>query len=161
LLKIISLRDEIHGISNILNYTDNEFKEVNKNQWEQVIRAIEDAFIARKTHNSLITLYWEHLKGECYTLQFPNDNAFTILDKLIHKDEKVWFLAQDTHKVWLYEGFIEHIINIIKECYAFEYYIVSKKYIWLLCENHHGCLTGIGNEVIERMKKLNIKRSKL
>lgn len=88
-------------------------------------------------------------------MQFPDDNALTVLDELIDKDEKVWFLAQDTYKVWLYEGFISNIVNVIKECYAFEYYFVSKKYILLLCENHHGCLTGVGSEIIDRMKKLN------
>jgi hypothetical protein len=151
-----SLRDEINRACNNLNYIDGEFKEVN--DWEEVIREIEETFIAKKAHNSSITPYCEHLKGECFTLKFPDDNAFTALDKLIPQDEKVWLLAQDTNKIWLYEGYVCQIVNIIKECYAFEYYIVSQKYLWLLCENHHGCLIGIGCKVIERMKSFRCLR---
>ncbi|WP_409340264.1 DUF6756 family protein [Paenibacillus sp. MBLB4367] len=44
--------------------------------------------------------------------------------------------------------------NILRECSRFEYYIVSKKYSWMLCENHHGCLFGTGDVIVSKMKRL-------
>jgi hypothetical protein len=38
-------------------------------------------------------------------------------------------------------------------CY-FEYYLVSKKYRWLLCETGHDVLIGLGS-IIPRMQQLN------
>jgi hypothetical protein len=44
-----------------------------------------------------------------------------------------------------FEGFIEPIQQILGRLNAFEYYWVSKKYDWLLAENHHGFLIGLGS----------------
>ena len=40
---------------------------------------------------------------------------------------------------------------VIGECYAFEYYLIAKDLSWLLCENHHDTLIGVGDEVRRRM----------
>ncbi|WP_425556402.1 DUF6756 family protein [Hymenobacter saemangeumensis] len=38
--------------------------------------------------------------------------------------------------------------------YAFEYYLVSKKYEWLLGVNHHDVLFGVGELMVQRIKVL-------
>jgi hypothetical protein len=38
--------------------------------------------------------------------------------------------------------------------YGFEYYIVSKKFEWLLCENHHDILIAVGQPMVEKMERL-------
>ena len=38
--------------------------------------------------------------------------------------------------------------------YGFEYYIVSKKFEWLLGEDHHGVLIGIGQPMAEKIEYL-------
>ncbi len=150
------LRDEIKFATDSLDITDTEFKEVSKYQWEQIQKTVEDTFIVGKAHNLSMMPYWEHLKGDYFNISFPKDNAFVYLDNLIDNSQPVWFLAQDNSKLWIYEGLISSIREVIEECYAFEYYIVSKKYSWLLCENHHGCLIGIGEDLVRKMKALQI-----
>jgi hypothetical protein len=42
---------------------------------------------------------------------------------------------------------------VIGECYGFEYYLIAKDLSWLLCENHHDTLIGIGEVVRSRIEK--------
>jgi hypothetical protein len=51
---------------------------------------------------------------------------------------------------WLYEGRINAIISILKELSFEEYYIVSKKLEWILCENHHNLLIGSGKHIMKK-----------
>lgn len=54
--------------------------------------------------------------------------------------KNVWFFVKETRqdpKFWIYEGTIKAIQKVIEETVAFEYYIASKKFRWVLCENHH------------------------
>jgi hypothetical protein len=48
------------------------------------------------------------------------------------------------------------IAELLGDLYGFEYYIVSKKFEWLLCEDHHGVLIGVGQPVIERIENLKV-----
>ncbi|MFC3845081.1 DUF6756 family protein [Paenibacillus sp. MAH-36] len=40
-----------------------------------------------------------------------------------------------------------------------DHYLVSKKYDWLLCVNHHDIVFGSGLEVVNNMKKFEQKNS--
>lgn len=148
------LRTKIQEIIEYLNISECELKEVNKLQWQSIIDKIEENFITKEKHDIDTYPYWERLKGECFNIYFEEDDAYKSLDLLINRDETVWLLLQDDAKLWLYEGNIETIKKVIGECYAFEYYLISKKYSWLLCENHHGYLIGVGNPIVDRMRKL-------
>lgn len=161
--KGLYVRDEIEDAVKTLNLSKNNFSEINKYHWKQVINKIEQTFISKLTHKSDINPYWKHLKGDVYCIGFVNDNAFEYLDKLIDRNEKVWFLVEDPaykeNKIWIYEGNIKSIKSIISECYGFEYYIMCKKFLWFLCENHHGCLMGAGERIIDKMKVLQMEIS--
>lgn len=50
----------------------------------------------------------------------------------------------------------DEIMKIIGECFAFEYYLVPKSKGWLICENHHGRVIGVGTEVIRKMPASNV-----
>lgn len=106
-----------------------------------------------KGHSSF--WYWEHFK-DGYSIDYPNYDAYRDLARLVDEKEKVWFLAQEKYKqkpkFWVYEGLIKPIQVVLENCTRFEYYIVSKKYSWLLCENHHGFLIGTGEQMIAKMK---------
>jgi hypothetical protein len=49
------------------------------------------------------------------------------------------------------------IKDIIGNCFGFEYYIIAKDKSWLLCENHHSRLFGVGDKL--RQHNLNILSS--
>ena len=72
---------------------------------------------------------------------------------LVDQPEKVWLFLDDTisgkDKYWFYEGFIKDIVTVleVKPRHTDEVYIVSKKYEWLLCVNHHDHIIASENEM--------------
>ena len=141
----------VSGIS-----SDN-FEAVGIHEWPTVMRKIERAFVVKENSNTKFNWWWERFKGPQYKISFEKDNAFEYLDQLIDEKEKVWFVGCDTDydpsKFWLFQGCVKPIQKIIGEQAPFEYYLISKKYKWLLCETDHGVLIGLGS-IIPRMMTL-------
>ena len=83
--------------------------------------------------------------------------AFRIIPSLVpDKAELVWFIAEDDQLPFypVYESNVQSIPQIVGKCYGFEYYIVQKQFDWLLCDNHHDTLIGVGKAVEMRIKAL-------
>jgi hypothetical protein len=49
---------------------------------------------------------------------------------------------------------IQTIIN--EACYIDELYLVSKKYDWLICINHHDILIATGQTVPDKLRELEV-----
>lgn len=151
----LSIRDEIEELlkSPKLNSSES-LNEVNKNLWKPVISQIEERFIQKKHYNNSMHWGWQRLKEPLYVLRLV-DASFRYM-KYFVKDDLVWFIVEDYQdKMWLYEGNINFITkSIIPELkHLREYYLVSKKFEWLLCNNHHDIVFGSGSAVVNEMKK--------
>jgi hypothetical protein len=97
--------------------------------------------------------WWEHFTMST-SLPFEAGDAWTKLAGLVpDPTEKVCFIADDDgspgYSVW--EADVRDIAAVVGECSAFEYYIVEKGFGWLLCENHHDVLIGVGAQVEEKL----------
>lgn len=151
-MKVLSVREEIENAIKEIKINRNHFHEVGKTQWESILRCIEEMFLRKNHHKNNLHWGWVIFKEPTVGLGFLNDDGYRFLDTLIDNDI-VWFIAEDHNdKMWVYEGQIKAIISIIANCFSFEYYIVSKKYEWILCENHHGVLIGSGS-IVGKMKE--------
>ena len=121
------------------------------------MKRIEAAFVMKNSTNTHFNWWWESFKRQRHSIYFENGKAYNCLDTLLDEHEKVWFVACDSgydpSKFWLFEATVKTIKLVVSEHYAFEYYIVSKKYDWLLCETHHDTLVGLGS-VIPKMKQM-------
>jgi len=73
----------------------------------------------------------------CDIVPAPHDDVYLVIED-DSRDHYPIFITKPTLAM-----------EIIGECYSFEYYIIPKDLSWLLCENHHSVLIGVG----ERMKK--------
>jgi len=85
----------------------------------------------------------------------PKDPVST-LRGLVAIGEPVWFVAEakdskEHGNFWLYESTIEPICAVLQLVPSFEYYVVSKKCEWLVCENHHGYLIANGEEMANKL----------
>jgi len=71
-------------------------------------------------------------------------------------NERVWFIAEESRLPFypVYEATPNAAQRVIEECYGFEYYLVAKDMTWLLCENHHGWLIGVGELICDRLCSL-------
>ena len=59
-------------------------------------------------------------------------------------DQSVAMSELDPTKFQLHKGRIKSIELVLGEMHPFDYYLVSKKYNWLLCETDHSVLIALG-----------------
>ena len=98
---------------------------------------------------------WERFRAGAVGL-VCEDEPHGELVSLVDPAEVVWLMLNETvnyeDKFWLYHGTAPAIGQVLAECaYLDAVYLVSKKYAWLLCLNHHDVLYGIGSPVKERL----------
>ena len=97
--------------------------------------------------------WWEDFK-QPYFLFKEIEKPFEQLNEIIPDTKaKVWLIAEDDSELFypVYDIRPSIIKVVIGECFAFEYYIIDKNKEWLLCENHHDRMIGIGNKLKEKI----------
>ncbi len=149
-----TIREQINNVIKKYSFNKDELIEVNKLYWKTIIDKFEAEFIRKSHYKNKVYWYWDLFEND-YGIQFEEYDAFKILNNLIDEKEKIWFLVEEKRQVpkfWIYEGTIKSIQKAIEESVAFEYYIVSKKFSWVLCENHHGYLIASGDYMIEKLR---------
>ena len=100
--------------------------------------------------------WWESFKMPSKSITFKDDKGFKQIPKYVPDYKEIlWFVVEDDHSPYypIYEASAENASKIIGECFGFEYYLVPKNKKWLLCENHHGRVIGIGDEIIMAIEK--------
>ena len=93
------------------------------------------------------------MKSGTYALSNEEAPLATLLT-LVDEEEQVWLMVNDAEdKFWFYQGRREAVRVVLNECYHLdEIYLLSKKYEWLLCLNHHDVLYGVGTPMRERLQ---------
>ena len=90
--------------------------------------------------------WWEDFKTSfnLKDFEFPFDHLNKIIPDL---DKNVWLMVEDDQLDFypIYDVTPTIIKDIISNCFGFEYYIIDKDKSWLLCENHHKRLIGVGD----------------
>jgi len=99
--------------------------------------------------------WWEDFRQKYFILK-DLENYDVLKEILPDTEEKVWFMIEDDEDPFypIYEVKAAFIPIILSEYYYFEYYIINKNKDWLLCENHHDRVYGIG----EILRNKNISR---
>ena len=154
-------RADIEEAVKAANLSANTFKLVNLHEYEPILVSILERFttLGKKGVNYS---WWGSLKEPHASIHVAYPPG--ILQELVPPQERVWFVAEDWQRTkrrgnfWLYEGTVAAIAELLGEMHGFEYYIVSKKFKWLLGEDHHGVLIGVGQSVIERIEYLKSSR---
>lgn len=95
--------------------------------------------------------WWEAFRDPSASKAFPGDMGFEHIVELVpNRSEICWFVVEDVKadSYPVYEATPEDVASIVGECFAFEYYIAPKSKNWLICENHHGRIIGVGEEIV-------------
>lgn len=129
--------------------------------WKQIEEKIYHTF-CKLTHPTQRPLWlWTDFKLDTFSVSNLNERPELYLDKLVDKNETVWYVVNETinegDKFWFYEGKIKSIQTIIDETWFDELYIVSKKYEWLICINHHDILIATGNKMPDKLRKMELE----
>jgi hypothetical protein len=150
-----SLRKTLTETAATLALDSGRFRLLGPYEYESVLRVVTEQFLNVGTSGLDHYWWWEHFKGP--TASFQMHGAYQLLPELLPPDQALWFIAQDSSKenarFWVYEADAEAIVQVLAESPYFEYYVVSKKRDWLLCENHHEVLTAVGEPMIEALNR--------
>lgn len=156
---ILSLRTEVEQVRHRLALPESQFRPLGLREWEGIDEKIYHAFCKLYSPTGRPTWLWEHFKLETHTWYCPEKLPDFLLEKLVDKQEAVWLMLDDTvngqAKLWLYEGYVVAIRQVLDECcFVDEVYLVSKKYEWLLCINHHDVLYATGGDMPAKLRQL-------
>ncbi len=146
------LRKDIEAIRQELDIPESDFRALpHTTDWHLLEERIFSSFCLIQGRSRPYWL-WDKLSQESYGLSlsyYPDE----ILNQLVPATETVWFMACDGKDFVFYQGKVEAIQKIIPECtYLDEYYLINKKYEWLLSVNHHNSLVGTGEFILNQLQ---------
>ncbi len=157
-----NLRTEISKAITNNRLLESEFRPLTMYEdWKEIEEKIYQKFCNINHPKHRHTWLWEHFKLETFIYSKLENIPEFYLDKLVEQNETVWYFVNETInervKFWFYEGTIKSIQKIINETWFVELYVVSKKYEWLICINHHDKLIVTGDCMQEKMKKFQLE----
>jgi len=126
-----------------------------KDEGEPLYESLVDTFVEGGDRK----WWWENFSQPSESIAFDDGKGFVRLSKFVpNAKELVWFVVEDDLLPYypIFEASTENIIKIIGECFTFEYYLVPKDNSWLLCENHHNNIIGVGTKVIAAIEHVSM-----
>lgn len=141
------------------------FHKVRNDQWESIYHKITDRF-ADKTKIWKNGLHWANTNGYspksmkdflgCFQVDYLT--WFYQLPQIISEENMVYFLIDRGgdwycgEQFWIFESFIPELVKVLDvlnqtaflETGWSDYYIVSKKYKWIIGYNHHDAVSFVG-----------------
>ena len=143
---------EISTAIKTLKYSEEQIKLLDFDTGKELYYELLDWFVNSGDRR----WWWEDFKQDSFEFQ-EYERPFEKLDDIIPDlKEKVWLMVEDDEEEFypIYDCIPSIIGKIIGECIGFEYYVIDKNKGWLICENHHDRLIGIG----QKLKDKNIDK---
>lgn len=141
-----SIRGEVENAIKQLGIPRQRASEVSKLEYSAILRKIEKKFVRNDG-----CLHWSNLGGFKPTLKTA------VLDSREHqqwyyylaemqRDKPLYVLLEDDNdKFWIYEMYPLEMCRILDECSSCDIYVCSKKFDWIVSENHSGILYFVGD----------------
>lgn len=162
------IRSEIQQYLNENKIPPERLSPVNINQWQNIYHRAIETFVEGRCQ-SREELHWISLNGhikkgieyiDFYDTREYWDWVFH-LNEIITDEKAYLFIESGSDKMWIYEGDITEIANLLYEgMYDEEYCIIDKKYKWMICFNHHDIVsfygTGLNTEAITKLKQKEV-----
>ena len=147
------------------NISKARFHKVRGSQWKGVYQAITEKF-ADKTKTWKNGLHWANINGYspksmkdlvgCYSVDYAT--WFYQLPQIVPEDDMVYFLIDNGsywyvgEQFWIFESGISELTKVLSvlnqsaflDLGWLDYYIVSKKYKWIIGVNHHDVVSLVG-----------------
>lgn len=148
------MRDDIEHVIKELKMDRSRIFEVSKIKYMDIIHRIEHTFVLDYGN-----IHWSNMGNgfqqhiSCHYVDICNQPLWYhhLSDIVPHPEEPVYVLFEDTKnyepKYWLYEMWIMEFILLVDELNPDDFYLVSKKYDWLISENHEDVVSFIGNNL--------------
>jgi hypothetical protein len=152
------LRKEIEAIRKDQGLVESDFHPVGIREWPSIMQKIYHRFCGHMPGASAPLWLWEHFVLDTFSIPSVKKPYF-YLDTLVDPQECIWFFVNETvnekNNYWFYEGKIKPIQTVLAEaCYIDEVFLVSKKYPWMICINHHNHLITTGEGMPDKLRAL-------
>ncbi|KAA9340828.1 DUF6756 family protein [Adhaeribacter soli] len=142
-----TFRERIIGLARSLNLSREQFTVGPFIDWPAIQKRIESRFVM-KTRSDLSPLEWpEHFKGKQQVIKSQTFEPYEYLDELLPVNEIFWLLLPDSaqeQKLWLFQGYIRPIQKVLSQLPKTSFYVVAKKYEWLLFNDRKDEFTALG-----------------
>lgn len=159
-----AVRADIQKYCEINNINEEEFCFIDIYKWRDVYEQVAEHFVIKK-ENYKKGLHWLNTNGifrEDKIIQYSFDSRgkeewiFKLPELVERTKEKVYLLMEEGKKFWICEGYLPIISEIIYEKLRYvDYYIVDKKYNWMITKNHHDIVLFVGQGlVLQRIFKI-------
>ena len=147
------------------NISEKRFHKARGDQWEKIYQTISEKY-ADKTRIWKNGLHWANTNGYSpksmknflgfYSVEYST--WFHYLPQIISEDRMIYFLIDkggdwhDGECFWIFESYVPELVKVLEilNQTAFlntgwpDYYIVSKKFRWIIGFNHHDIVSCVG-----------------
>ncbi|MCL3782745.1 hypothetical protein EMN47_20350 [Prolixibacteraceae bacterium JC049] len=142
------VNQEISNAIKILNLTDEQISLLDFSTGKKLYFELLDFFVSSGDRR----WWWEDFKLASFDFveyEKPFEKLHEIIPDL---ENKVWLMVEDDQEEYypIYDCEPSIIGQVIGECFGFEYYVIDKKMDWLICENHHNRLIGLGQKLKDK-----------
>ena len=143
------MRDMIENIIKDCRLDRSRIFEVSHLKYADIIKKIEKTFVKNGG-----PIHWSNIENRfnpSFTLKMQDTGGnrfwYQKLDMII-PDALHYALFEGTSHYWLYEMYPKEIITVINESEGLDdFYIVSKKFKWLISECHEDVVYFVGDEI--------------
>ena len=145
-IDMINVTDEIQKAIDTLGLSENDYRKMTEDVSGNLINDFVETFVDGGDRK----WWWEAFKIKPIHRITSHPNPFRLIVPIVpDPSEKLWFVVEDDSSLHypVYEANARVIEKVIGECFGFEYYLIPKDKQWLLCENHHNVLIGIGKQI--------------
>ena len=155
---MIQVRSEIEQAIKEYQIDRKRFFEVSKQSYSQIQEKIESTFVDKSKHWNA-DIHWANMgnynpKLKCVSVPLEKwDDWIAELPSIIPSPNDAVYVLFESNKdyqpkYWLYEAFIDELTSILCGINGpDDFYIVSKKFNWLISINHHDVITYVGDEL--------------
>jgi len=144
------MRSELEASVRQRGFPPEHFRAVRLTQYAAILASILTTFTTQRADRPPERWLWTVLKGHLDSHQLtPEDQSAdppVWLHSLVEPESAVWLVLEDwtgtkrQEPFWVFEGTARAAAAAVAEVPFCEYYVVHRRFSWLLCENHHGVL---------------------
>ena len=134
------------------------FRQVSGQRFAAILNSVLTTFTRGGTRNNDALWLWEDLKGP--TCSLVQSCGPDILRQVTDAATPVWLITEDWDRTkrhgnyWLFEGEFGAVLDVLENVHHLEYYIVARKFDWLLLENHHDVIVAAGEWAVQRLNAI-------
>ena len=154
------LRADIERARQELYVSHDVFAPIQPNDWQGIEEQIYREFCQLDHPTARPVWLWMTFKKDTAKLALNSwQEQENIILQLLDQHQRMWLMVNESfnnaEKFWFYECEIEAAMQILADLYYLdEFYLVDKKYNWIVAVDHHNILHVSGQTLAERLRNL-------